>query len=270
MQRCYACHTNLSCCRIAQKDRLQKDVSRVESQGWQSRQSTLGTTTLWAECFCSRSGCLPFFSICPISWNVAEHRQWRQLPPLHHLNHQRMLPNPNRNKNTTCPSDRSCSCRPHLGHLNLLDFQWPHGRAMEAALLEWVNALGVPCFRNGSWDVFVVNVTAKEMKCICAMSDKLRSQTCIKMVMHSCTVTYACKKYKVKIHNGLLTNSADNWHSWHASRRSAHVAAPCFSCELKPKVVPQPVRSIRELANGEILLQVMRDLNPEELFCCCF
>eukprot|EP00434_Breviolum_minutum_P003566 symbB.v1.2.003137.t1/scaffold177.1/size287523/2 len=29
-------------------------------------------------------------------------------------------------------------------------------------------------------------------------------------------------------------------------------------------VVPQPVRSIRELANGEILLQVMRDLNPED------
>ena len=31
-------------------------------------------------------------------------------------------------------------------------------------------------------------------------------------------------------------------------------------------MVPQPVRSIRELANGEILLQVMQDLNPEELF----
>ena len=25
---------------------------------------------------------------------------------------------------------------------------------MEAALLEWVNALGVPCFKDGSWDGF--------------------------------------------------------------------------------------------------------------------
>jgi hypothetical protein len=29
-------------------------------------------------------------------------------------------------------------------------------------------------------------------------------------------------------------------------------------------VVPHPVRGLRDLADGEILLSVMRDINPEE------
>lgn len=128
-----------------------------ESSAKGDNRNTLGTTTLWVEWFSSRPGCS--FSIFHISNFLSPGMplSTESDSNSHHLTTSTTNAcYPKHDKITPCSSDRSCSCRPYLGHQIIRDFQWPHGPAMEAALLEWVNALGVPCFRDGSSDGFCV------------------------------------------------------------------------------------------------------------------
>lgn len=165
-----------------------KKMCRESSQGWQS-QSTLGTTTLWVEWFSSRSGCLFFIFYtsnhleCRWAQKVtATPTTWSPQPPTHATE--------STTKSHHALAIAHVVVAPIWAIWIILDFQWPHGRAMEAALLEWVNALGVPCFRDGSWDGFCVElkVTAKEMRWICTMRDKLQSQACRKNWLSKYTI----------------------------------------------------------------------------------